>query len=315
MENNQTQLVSPQAIFQSEKANVDVAIATAQAYPRNIKRSTNNAIATVTLSDEIAQSCTYALPRGGKSISGPSVHLARILAQSWGNMRVSARVVQVEESYLVSEGVCWDLENNLAIQVSVKRRITDRNGKRYNDDMIAVTGNAGNSIALRNAILSVVPKAVTETVYKTALQHITGDLSDEKKLIAKREKVLKGFKENYNVTEDEVLAVIGKQSVENITVDSIATLIGIAQALKDGDTTVNETFRKERVKKDTAKIQKEKEIDRFKRQVHNCKTLEELDELHDIVTSTDGLKEETMNGYIDIIRLKMKEIAEQPQNK
>jgi hypothetical protein len=109
--------------------------------------------------------------------------------------------------------------------------------------MITVTGNAGNSIALRNAVLSVIPRSVVDKVYNTAKQAITGDLSDEQKLIAKRKQVIDGFKDTYNLKEEEILAVIGKSSVSHITADDLVTLIGIGNAIKDGDTTVESAFK------------------------------------------------------------------------
>lgn len=228
--------------YQQDKATIDVQISTAKAYPRNIKRATENSIAVVTMDVETASSCTYAVPRGGKQITGASVHLAKILAQFWGNLRVEAKVVNIDARHVTSQAVAYDLENNLAIKVEVKRSIIGKYG-RFNDDMITVTGNAGNSIAMRNAILNVIPRAIVDKVYKSALSTITGDISDKSKLIAKRKQVLDGFKDSYNVTEAEVLKAIGKATVDHITAEDLVTLIGIGQAIKDGDTTIEEAFK------------------------------------------------------------------------
>lgn len=51
-----------------ERANVDSQVATAKQYPRSIKRSIDNSIVMATMDYETAQSCGYALPRGGKPI-------------------------------------------------------------------------------------------------------------------------------------------------------------------------------------------------------------------------------------------------------
>ena len=109
--------------------------------------------------------------------------------------------------------------------------------------MITMTGNAGNSIALRNAVLSVIPKAIVDKVYNEAKKTITGDISDKTKLMAKRKQVLDGFKESYGVSEAEVLKVVGKATIDHLDSDNLVTLIGIAQAIKDGDTTIDEVFR------------------------------------------------------------------------
>ena len=62
-----------------ERANIDSQVSTAKQYPRDIRRSIDNSIVIATMNQETAQSCGYALPRGGKLITGPSVHLAKII--------------------------------------------------------------------------------------------------------------------------------------------------------------------------------------------------------------------------------------------
>lgn len=229
-------------IEQQERAMVDIQISTAKAYPRNLKRVAENSVIICTMDHETAESCGYTLPRGGKSIYGPSVHLARILAQQYGNLRADAKCVEIGDAFVACEGVAFDLESNYAVKVQVRRKILDKYGKRYNEDMIGVTINAANAIAYRNAVLAVIPKSITDQAYRAAQQLITGDLSDETKLKSKRKKVLDGFKNTYDVSEKEVLMVIGKNSVDHIGQDELAQLIGLGRALKDGDTTVDDAF-------------------------------------------------------------------------
>jgi len=231
-----------EVIFQQDRAQIDIMISTARAYPRNIKKATENALAIITMDKETAATCTYAVPRGGKSITGPSVHLAKILVQQWGNMRVEAKVVDIGTDQITSQAVAFDLESNLAIKVEVKRSISGKSG-RFNQDMIVVTGNAANSIALRNAILAVIPKAVVDKAYKAAQQTIIGDVSDETKLIARRKQVVDSLKDTYNVKEEEILAAVGKAATSHLTADDLVTLIGIGTAIKEGDTTIDYAFK------------------------------------------------------------------------
>lgn len=266
--------VSPSEIYHQDKAAIDVQIATAKRYPRNLTRSLKNAIAIVTMDTETAQTCSYSVPRGGKAITGPSVHLAKILAQVWGNMRIDAKVVNIGSRDITSESVCFDLENNLAIKAQVKRSIMGKQG-RYNDDMITVTGNAANAIALRNAVLSVIPRAVVDKVYNAAKQVITGDVSDANKLIAKRKQVFDALRDTYTVTEKEILAAIGKASLDHVTADDIVVLIGIGQAIKDGDVSVDNAFRNSRSVKTTA----EHEAERIELLIKDAKTTADLESI------------------------------------
>lgn len=238
-----------------ERANVDSQVATAKQYPRDIKRSINNSIAMATMDMETAQSMGYALPRGNKPITGPSVHLAKLIVSNWGNIRSEAKVVKITDKQVVSRGTCWDLENNVATAFEVRRSIVNKYGKRFSDDMITVTGNAANAIAFRNAVFSVIPKAVTDKVYQAAQHYITGDLSTEEALIARRKKCLDYFRDEYGITEKEVLMLCGKETVNQIKANEIALLLGITQSLRDGDTTVAELmkpYRKEEKKENLA---------------------------------------------------------------
>lgn len=226
-----------------ERANVDSQVATAKQYPRDLTRCINNSIVMATMDYETAQSCGYALPRGGKPITGPSVHLAKLLVSNYGNIRAEAKITKITDKRVISRGTCWDLENNVATAFEVGRSIVGRNGKRFSDDMITVTGNAASSIAYRNAVFSVIPKAITNKVYQAAQHFITGDLSDEEKLVARRKKCVDFFKDEYGITEQEVVMLCGKQTINQIKADQIALLLGITQSLKDGDTTVDELMK------------------------------------------------------------------------
>lgn len=240
VEAQDVQIVQVDAV---ERANVDSQVAIAKRYPRDIRRSIDNSVVMAIMNQETAQSCSYALPRGGKPITGPSVHLAKIIVSNWGNMRTEAKVVQITDKQVISRGTCWDLETNVASAFEVRRSIIGKNGQRFSDDMITVTGNAANSIAYRNAVFAVIPKAITDRVYYAAQKFITGDLSDSDKLLKVRTGVMNNFKNNYGITEEEVVKMCGKQTVNQIGADEISMLMGTIQALKDGDTTVDELMK------------------------------------------------------------------------
>lgn len=257
VEEQDVQIVQVDAV---ERANVDSQVATAKSYPRDIRRSIDNSVVMATMNQEIAQSCSYALPRGGKPITGPSVHLAKIIVSNWGNMRTEAKVVQITDKQVISRGTCWDLETNVASAFEVRRSIIGKNGQRFSDDMITVTGNAANSIAYRNAVFAVIPKAITDRVYYAAQKFITGDLSDHDKLLKVRTGVLNNFKNNYGITEEEVVKMCGKQTANQIGADEISMLMGTIQALKDEDTTVDELMKPIRESKEAKKDAMKKAI-------------------------------------------------------
>ena len=217
---------------------VEAQLDAAHRYPRSMTRFLHRATSMATISEEVAESCIYSLPRGGKMITGPSVRLAEICASAYGNLQVAARVVDAEEREVVAQGACWDMETNLRCTVEVRRRITNRHGKRYDDDMITITGNAAASIALRNAIFRVVPRAYVDTVYNKARAVAVGNA---KTLASKRDQVLARLGA-LGVTPDRVFARLECTGPDDIGLAHMETLIGLGTAIKDGSMTIEDAF-------------------------------------------------------------------------
>lgn len=220
------------------RAEIDIQISTAHAYPRSLSQFRNKAMTMLMLDVAVAEECFYVIPRAGKSIEGPSVRLAEIVAASYGNMRSGARVVAEESEFVVAQGVCHDLENNLAVTFEVKRRITTKNGQRYDSDMIGVTGNAAASIAFRNTVFRVVPKVLWLPLYEQARKVARGD---EKTFAVKREGVLLAF-EKIKVPRKKIFEYLGIGGIEDMNSDHVVTLTGIGNAIKSGEASINDVL-------------------------------------------------------------------------
>lgn len=222
------------------KAEIDQQVATAKRYPRSIARAQRAIFELVTIDEESAKECNYALPRGGKPITGPSIRLAEIIASEYGNNRTGARVVHVDraEKYVEAEGVYIDLETNAATTARVRTRIVDRYGKLYSDDMIIVTGNAVCSKAKRNAILAGVPKAVWRKAYEAALATIKGDI---KTLSERRDAMLKAFAA-FGVKPEQIFTALDIGGIDDVGIDEITLLTGMHATLKSGEETVESMF-------------------------------------------------------------------------
>ena len=227
------------AITSMIKGEVDIQIQTAKQYPRVISKSKERILEVATSDQETADSCFYLLPRGGKSIEGPSTRLAEIVANSWGNLRIGSRVLDVGEKSVVCQGVVHDLETNVAYQTEVRRKITDRNGKRYTEDMINMTANAGCSIAMRNAIFKAVPKAVIKTLEKE-IKHAAG--GDARTLPTRIKTAFKYFKDKYSHDEKKLLAFLDKRKMEDVDLEDLQKLNGVRVAIEDGELTAANAF-------------------------------------------------------------------------
>lgn len=224
------------------RAEVDIQIATAKQYPRHLPDVLNKMATYATLDVETAEDCFYVLRRNGaqgqNTIEGLSVRMAEIMAGAWGNLRVQTRIIGNDGKTITAQAIAHDLETNLAVSLEVKRRITDRNGKTYSEDMQVVTGNAASAIAFRNAVLKVIPKAVTKRIIADIKQVALGKSLD---LETSRQNMIAYFSK-IGVDEKMLLEYLGKTKREEIDKEDVFCLRATANAIKEGTTTKEETF-------------------------------------------------------------------------
>ena len=226
------------ALYMLTKAEIDSKVATAKAFPRSVAKCLEKAMSMVMLSEDIAASCSYSVPRSGGNIEGKSIRLAEIIAANYQNVQYGSRVISNDGKVVVSQGICVDLENNVTSTVEISRKITDKYGKTFSQDMQTVTGNAASAIARRNAIFSVIPSALTDSIYEKAKEIARGSAET---LVARRDKAV-GFFISIGVTEKQLLAVLEIQKLGDIDLDKLATLTGYKAAIKNGETTAKEIF-------------------------------------------------------------------------
>jgi len=220
------------------RVEIDSTIATARAFPRSLQKFRDKALSMATFSEETAAACTYALPRGGTRLEGPSIRLAEIIAASYTNIQYGGRVISNDGKTLVAQGVCIDLENNVKATVEVNRKITDKNGKKYNQDMIVMTGNAAIAIAVRNAIFKVIPAALVSDIHDKAKEVARGTAET---LNARRDKAVAYFK-SIGVTEKQLCDTLGIQKVGDIDLDKLEALTGFKAAIKNGESNAKDIF-------------------------------------------------------------------------
>lgn len=220
------------------RGEIDIQIATAKRFPRSITAFKRQAEELATLDEATAATMFYRLPRGRKTIEGPSVRMAEVVAYAWGNLRVDARIAGEGETTVTAVGTAFDLERNVAVRSEVTRRITDSNGVRYNVDMIAVTKNAACSIAFREAVFKAVPRALYLEVVEQAKLAAIG----KAKTMEERRDAAFGWFVKAGVDPARVLAHLGRKGLQDVTVDDLVTLTGYKTAIKDGELQIDEAF-------------------------------------------------------------------------
>lgn len=231
---------------------IDSQIATAKKYPRDISKFKAKLTQLTCVDRETAQKCFYRLPRKDrktgetKYIEGASIRFAELALRCYQNVQVGSQISHTDDRYVYSFGMARDLENNTAVRFMVRRRITDRNGRKYNDDMIQVTANACSKIAIREAVLTIIGKAYTDPIVDKCKLLAKGDA----KTLEQDKKVALDYFDNLDVTERQILKTLGRKSMEDVTKADILTLHGYATSIKDGEAEIKTIFEPEEPEED-----------------------------------------------------------------
>lgn len=238
----QTASVNPLADL--ERASIDMQIATAHQYPRSLAKFKENALALVTLDEETAASCLYRRPvgkdRDGNETyaEGMSVRMAEIVAGCYGNLRVGTRTIESTPRYVVVQGVAHDLESNFLSTAECKEATVKRNGQPYDERMRIVIEKAAAAKARRDAIFQVVPRASAKFLETAAKNLLFGNASS----ITKWRTRIAAWVKTLGIEEKRVWNALGIAGADDLKQSEIETLIGIQNALKAGDATLDEAF-------------------------------------------------------------------------
>lgn len=242
-ETGEVMVVSPQELSPAVAAEISQQVATAKRFPRRRdKEISDEILGRAVLNESIASECMYSLKRGDKSITGPSIRFAEIVRASYGNIRVAARFVRLdlddpERGAVIVEAAAHDMQTNNAEVIPVRRSVMTSSfgGKRprvYNADMINMTVNAASSLARRNAILAVVPKAIWIDAFHRVVAVLQGDA---KTLEVRRADIIDAFV-RIKVDPADVYSALGVKSIEDITVEHMPQLKGFMTAISEGET-------------------------------------------------------------------------------
>jgi hypothetical protein len=233
--------ITPNALAilnQSEHAAM-VSTANLPSNRRKLKDFDDKLMAYANHSQPVALSMFYSLPRAGKQIIGASIRFAEIVAPCWKNCAVASRVVGDATDTVTAQGIFIDYEANLRNSIEVPRRITDKNGNRYNADMIVTTSNAAMSIARRNAVLKGgVPQALWSPAYEAAQLTAVGKAVSHAQRVADCMEYLMKL----GVTELQALNAVECPSIKDLEIEHLVTLKVLCQEIKRGDKTIEQVF-------------------------------------------------------------------------
>lgn len=149
----------------------------AKRFPRDQARA-YSAIIDACKRPGLAEEACYSFPRGGQTVSGPSIRLAEMLAANWGNIDYGIRELSRKEGVSEMEAYCWDLETNtMSSQKFTVRHIRDTRGGgvKLTDerDIYELTANMGGR-RLRARILAIIPADLVQAAVDECSKTMAG---------------------------------------------------------------------------------------------------------------------------------------------
>lgn len=225
-----------------EMAEAVAAMQMAKACPRDVVAARDR-ILNACARPRLAEGACYTYSRGGADVTGPSIRLAEMLAQNWGNISFGIRELEQRNGESTCEAFAWDMETN-ARQTKVFQvphiRHTKRGDTRLTDprDIYELVANNG-ARRLRACILGIIPGDVVEEAVEAC------DRTLKTKFEATPERLMKMLEtfEGYGVSKEQIEARV-QCHLDAIKPAQLANLGKIANSIRDGMSKAEDWFPK-----------------------------------------------------------------------
>lgn len=212
---------------------VQAALVIAKKFPRDTNSSFTRIIESCKRLS-LAERAMYRYPRGGQIVTGPSIRLAEVLAQNYGNLDFGIREIERRNGVSVAESYCWDMESNtrqtrqfevpheIQLKAGVKKKLTDPR------DIYELVANNG-ARRVRACILGIIPGDIIDSAVKQCKETVAKGAGEP--LADRVRKMLLQFKE-LGVSQEMIEKRLGHKA-DLITAEEIVDLIGVFTAVKD----------------------------------------------------------------------------------
>ena len=229
--------------IESQRAVMEVqaALLIAKRFPRNKALAYEKVLATCSR-EEFANSATYTYPRGGQTVTGPSIRLAEELARGWGNVEFGIRELAEYEDGTEVEAYCWDVEQNVRSKQTFRNpheRHTKQGVTKLTDprDVYEVNANMG-ARRLRSRILAIIPPDMVSAALNACRQTLAGN--SEKPLSEKVGVIVRKFGA-LGITVTHIETRFGHE-LGKMLPEEYVDLVGIYNSLKDDQSKPSDWF-------------------------------------------------------------------------
>jgi len=219
---------------------VQAAVFMAKRFPRDETRAFNSIMQSCKRAG-LAEQALYAYPKGGTTVTGPSIRMAEVLARAWGNIDFGIKELDQQEGESSMMAYAWDLETNARqTKVFTVRHIRHTRKGQYAltdpREIYEMTANQG-ARRLRACILGIIPGDITEAAVQACEKTMAGKSSEP---IADRiRKMVVAFGE-LAVTQEMVVKRLGHK-LDRTSETELVGLRKVYLSLKDNMASV-ETF-------------------------------------------------------------------------
>ncbi len=211
---------------------VQAAMAIAKRFPRD-ETASYQRIMQACKRKGLAEASLYAYPKGGQTVTGPSIRLAEMLAQNWGNCDFGVIELEQRKGESTVMSYAWDLETNTR-QTKIfnikHERHTKQGVKSLADprDIYELTANQG-ARRLRACILGIIPGDVVDAAVAECEKTMGGNNAEP--LVDRIRAMVTAFAE-LSVTQD-MLEKRLQHKVEATTEAELVNLKKIYRSLRD----------------------------------------------------------------------------------
>ena len=228
---------SPQTemMIRRQAQEVQAAMVIAKKFPRDeyasmekIKRTCQRAT--------LAEQAIYSDPRGGQTVTGPSVRLAEALAQNWGN--IDYGVIELSQDNGASEmrAYVWDLETNTRVSkiFTVEHKRDTKKGSYVltdSRDIYETTANFG-ARRMRACILGGITGDVVDMAVEECKDTIRKGIGREP-INGRVTKLINLFKDDFKVTREQI-EKYAERNCADFGEDEFINLKGVYKAIRDG---------------------------------------------------------------------------------
>lgn len=202
----------------------------------------------------MASTAIYSFPRGGQEVTGPSIRLAQVIKQSWGNMRSGWREQERLPGRSKVYTVAWDLETNSIDDIEfivehVRERRSGPVALTDPRDIYEMVANLSRRRE-RSNILAIVPGDIVEAATEKCKETLA-KTTDLKKAVPQ---IIEAFAK-YDIVVEQIEAKL-RRKIASIGHSQYVQLRSIFQSLKDGMSEPSDWFESLH---DPMKIKKESE--------------------------------------------------------